>query len=289
MSATRVELIGFDSLGIRSMATFLETSDIALFIDPAVSIAPMRYGLPPHEVELKRLEEVATRIATRAYESEVIVITHYHYDHHDLGELVPIDIYKGKTLLIKDPKNNINLSQRVRASKFLKRVAGLPKEVKVADSSISTYGGTRLLISRPTPHGPSPRLGYVVQVFVEDAEGSVLHTSDVEGPVNDDALSFMVENPADLIIVDGPPTYLFGLKRDVSDPNTAILKLSTYLSHNAPEFLVLDHHMLRDLNYGEFFRRLSPHLRGTKLLTAAEFMGREPELLEAGRKDLYGV
>lgn len=288
MLVTRVELIGFDSLGIRSMATFLETSGTTLFIDPAVSIAPVRYGLPPHEVELRRLEEIASKITSRAYESDVIVITHYHYDHHDLGDLVPTDIYKGKTLLIKDPRNNINISQRIRALKFLKRIAGLPKEVKVADFSINAYGGTSLHISKPTPHGPSPKLGYVIQVFVKDAEGSVLHTSDVEGPVNDDALHFMIENPADLVIVDGPPTYLLGLKKDVSDPNTALLKLTSYLSHNTPKFLVLDHHLLRDLSYGQFFRRLSPSLGNTKLLTAAEFMGREPELLEARRKDLYG-
>ncbi len=36
--------IAADSLGTRSMATFVETGDCGIFIDPAVSLAPRRYG-----------------------------------------------------------------------------------------------------------------------------------------------------------------------------------------------------------------------------------------------------
>lgn len=270
------------------MATFLETSDTTVFIDPAVSIAPIRYGLPPHEIELRRLNEIATKIASRAYESEIIIVTHYHYDHHDLGDLVPIDIYKSKAVLIKDPKNQINVSQRIRAARFLKRISGLPKEVKTADSGTYVHGDTIIKISHPTPHGPTPKLGYVIQVLVRDRDKKILFTSDVEGPVNKDAVDFMIENPADLVIVDGPPTYLLGTKKEVSDPEIALRELTRYLSLSTPEYLVIDHHLLRDLNYVKFYESLRPYLGKTKLLTAAEFMGREPELLEARRKELYG-
>ena len=285
--STRVELIGFDSFGIRSMATFLETQDTTIFIDPAVSIAPIRYGLPPHEIELRRLNEVATKITSRAYESEVIIVTHYHYDHHDLGDLVPIDIYRSKVVFIKDPQNNINVSQRIRAARFLKRISGLPKEVKIADSSMYFHGNTFIKISHPTFHGPTPKLGYVIQVLVKDSDKKLLFTSDVEGPVNKDAVEFMINNPADLVIVDGPPTYLFKAKKEVSDPEIALRELARYLTSYAPEYLIIDHHLLRDLNYVEFYESLKPYLRKTKLLTAAEFMGKEPELLEAKRKELY--
>lgn len=271
------------------MATFLETTDVTIFIDPAVSIAPIRYGLPPHEIELRRLSEVATKITSRAYESEIIVVTHYHYDHHDLGDLVPIDIYKNKIVLIKDPKNHINVSQRIRAAKFLKRIGGLPKEVRMADSSTYVYGNTVVKFSHPTPHGPTPKLGYVIQVLVKDADKKVLFTSDVEGPVNENAVNFMISNPADLVIVDGPPTYLLGTKKEVSDPEIALRELIRYLSLSTPNYLIIDHHLLRDLKYVRFYESLKPYLKETtKLVTAAEFMGREPELLEARRKELHG-
>ncbi|MEO3993498.1 MAG: hypothetical protein QN229_04290 [Desulfurococcaceae archaeon TW002] len=270
------------------MATFLETTDTTVFIDPAVSIAPIRYGLPPHEIELRRLNEVATKITSRAYESEIMIVSHYHYDHHDLGDLVPVDVYRNKIVLIKDPKNHINISQRIRAARFFKRISGLPKEIKIADSSTYAHGNTFIKVSYPTPHGPSPKLGYVIQVLVRDNDKKVLFTSDVEGPVNDDAVDFMINNPADLVIVDGPPIYLFGTKKEVSDPEIALRELIKYLSLSTPEYLIIDHHLLRDLNYIKFYESLKPYLRKTKLVTAAEFMGREPELLEAKRKALYG-
>jgi len=43
--------IAFDSLGVRSMATFGETADMKILIDPAAAPAPTRYGFPPHPVE----------------------------------------------------------------------------------------------------------------------------------------------------------------------------------------------------------------------------------------------
>jgi len=55
---TRVEPLAFDSMGIRSMATKVVIDEVAITIDPSVSIAPRRYGLPPHPKELRRLEEL---------------------------------------------------------------------------------------------------------------------------------------------------------------------------------------------------------------------------------------
>jgi len=53
----RIVPLSFDSLGARSMATYVETRDVKIFIDPGVSLAPSRYGLPPHEVEINVMAE----------------------------------------------------------------------------------------------------------------------------------------------------------------------------------------------------------------------------------------
>jgi predicted metallo-beta-lactamase superfamily hydrolase len=45
-----------------------------------VSLAPRRYGLPH------------TRLYDEAKSSDIIIITHYHYDHHDPGYIIPLDI-----------------------------------------------------------------------------------------------------------------------------------------------------------------------------------------------------
>ena len=44
----RIVPLAFDSFGVRSMATFVETDDLKVLIDPGVALAPVRYGLEPH-------------------------------------------------------------------------------------------------------------------------------------------------------------------------------------------------------------------------------------------------
>ncbi|HHH80168.1 MAG TPA: MBL fold metallo-hydrolase, partial [Thermoplasmatales archaeon] len=75
--------VASDSLGVRSMATYVETKDCKIFIDPSAALGPSRYGLPPHPVELEMLDETKKRIAEIAKGCDVLVISHYHYDHYD--------------------------------------------------------------------------------------------------------------------------------------------------------------------------------------------------------------
>ncbi len=282
----RLELIGFDSLGVRSMATFVETPDVSIFIDPAVSLAPRRFSLPPHEIEWRRLKEVASRITERALQADVIVITHYHYDHHDPGKYVPLEIYDGKFLIVKDPEHKINYSQRRRSTYFLKLVRNRVKDLAVGEGRTFTFGSTRLEISPPFPHGISDRLGYVIQVYVRDEDSSIVFSSDVEGPVSEGAKGFIIKKMPDILVLDGPPTYLSGSKF----PEEAVLKAQNNIKDillSGVRSLIVDHHLLRDLNYVEF---LAPLKRcGREVLTAAEAMGQEPQLLEALRPKLYGI
>ena len=44
--------LAFESLGVRSMATFVET-DHKILIDPGTSIAPKRFGYPPWKNEFE--------------------------------------------------------------------------------------------------------------------------------------------------------------------------------------------------------------------------------------------
>jgi len=43
--------IASDSLGVRSMAAYVETKDCKILIDPSAALGPKRYGLSPHEKE----------------------------------------------------------------------------------------------------------------------------------------------------------------------------------------------------------------------------------------------
>ncbi|MEM2289903.1 MAG: hypothetical protein QW356_02755 [Candidatus Hadarchaeales archaeon] len=60
-------------------------------------------------------ERGAMAIRRAAKRAQVVVISHYHYDHYLPGET---GIYKGKLLLAKNPNEYINDSQRTRAEEF---------------------------------------------------------------------------------------------------------------------------------------------------------------------------
>ncbi|MCC6022820.1 MAG: MBL fold metallo-hydrolase [Sulfolobales archaeon] len=277
-----IKPLAFDSLGVRSMATFISTPDINIIIDPSASLAPLRYGLPPHELEVRALHNSIEVIKNFISFSDVIVITHYHYDHHDPGKLIPLELLTSKELLVKDPVNMINVSQRIRASKFLKGVKEVGADIKIADGREFKYGKTLITISKPQQHGNNDKLGYVLMVSIRYEGYSIIFSSDIEGFLNDYSMKFI--EGADVAIIDGPPTYLINNAYSEDEIRACIENLAI-LSKKVGK-LVIDHHMLRDLNYRNIFNIIKD-LSGVNVITAAEFLGLEPNLLEARRRELY--
>ncbi|MEM4406101.1 MAG: MBL fold metallo-hydrolase [Candidatus Methanomethylicaceae archaeon] len=283
-----VELLAFDSMGVRSMCTFVDAGDLRIIIDPGVSLAPRRFGLPPHRLELERLNGLAKVITEKAAISDVIIITHYHYDHHDLGDIIPLEIYDKKIVLIKDPKNNINRSQGdFRAPLFLGIIKEKAEKVEVADGKSFQIGKTKIEFSRAVFHGSSSLLGYVVEVMVEADGDRVIHTSDVQGPISDDQMEFLLNKKPRLVIADGPMIYMLGYRYSYENLESSMRNLGRLIEEGVEE-LVVDHHFLRDKNYSQYMKGLEDAHPGAKICTAAEYMGKEVELLEAKRVELYG-
>jgi len=55
-----------DSLGVRSMATYVEAGATGLLIDPGATLAAARYGLPPSQEEWDALKRANDRISAYA-------------------------------------------------------------------------------------------------------------------------------------------------------------------------------------------------------------------------------
>ena len=51
----RVIPLAAESLGVRSMATYVEAADLGILIDPGATLAAARWGLPPAEAEWQAL------------------------------------------------------------------------------------------------------------------------------------------------------------------------------------------------------------------------------------------
>jgi hypothetical protein len=277
--------IAFDSLGTRGMATYVETDDVKILIDPGVSLAPIRFGLGPHPLELKRLDEHWNEIVKLAKKAEVLIITHYHYDHHNPWE--NLEIYDGKTVLIKHPTENINFSQKGRSAFFLDQIKDRPKKLEYADGKKYQFGKTKLEFSKAVFHGTNPRLGFVIEVFVDDGF-KFLHTSDVEGPNNDAQAEFILEKKPNLVFSDGPLSYImyrFGTKA----MNSSVENMIKIIEACPLESFITDHHFLRDLRWKDKISKVFEvaEKKKIKLETAAEYLGKDVDMLEAHRKELF--
>lgn len=283
-----IKLIAFDSLGVRSQSTFIQTKDILIHIDPAAALAPRRFGLPPHRVEVEKLYELVEEISEYLKEAEIVIITHYHYDHHDPNRLIPVELYRGKEVYVKHPKEKINISQRIRASRFLKMIKQYAKEIKIADNNFIVKGGTTIKFSEPVPHGVNDRLGYVVEVSISDKEHSLVYTSDVEGPVLENQLRFILSEKPEIAIIDGPLTYMLGYRFSQEDLDNAVDNLKKIVSSGV-KTMILDHHLVRDPDYKDRIAEVLDYAKifKVKVLTAAEFMGKPVNVLEVKRKELY--
>jgi len=267
-----------DSLGTRSMAAYVEASDVKILIDPGVAIAPNRNGRPPHPLEVKLMLAEWKKIKKYAKKADILILTHYHYDHHNPEEP---KIYKGKTVYLKHPLQKINKSQTKRASYFLKKLGSLPKEIEYSDGRTFKFGKTTIKFSPPVPHGWDDKLGYVTEVLIDDGKTKFIHTSDVEGATLKRQQNFITQNDPDVCLIDGPMTYIFGMK---TSPLGKIIQGTKRM-----KTLIVDHHYLRDSKWREKLAKefKTAQKRKLKLVCAAEFLKKKENLLEGLRKQLY--
>lgn len=274
--------IASDSLGVRSMATYVETKDCKIFIDPSAALGPSRYGLPPHLIEIETLTDTKEKIAEIADKCDILIISHYHYDHYDPNE----NFYDGKKVFAKDISKDINKSQLERGKEF-KDIVEKRCELIYCDNLKQKIGGTEITFSQPFFHGPkNVALGYVIMTTIDDGEKKLLHASDVQGPVTKEATDYILQQKPDLLIIDGPPTIFLGWKfskKNLEDASNNMVRIIEELECE----IILDHHLLRDLKYKENFSE--PYEKGKdRLKTFAEYLGKENNTLEAHRKELWG-
>jgi len=281
-----IKIIAADSMGTRSMATYVETEDIKLFIDPAAALGPLRYSLPPHKKEEAKLKEHIGEIIKHAKKCNVLIITHYHYDHYNPDEF--LEVFKDKTVYVKHPKENINKSQQQRSKHFLDKLQNLSKEIIYSDGQEAVFGNTKITFSPAVFHGTDSKLGYVTEVLIDDGKEKFLFTSDVEGLAVEEQAEFILKNCPDIILADGPMTYMLGYRYSYDNFNKSIANLLEIIAKCKSKYLILDHHLLRDLKWKERTKALYENAGKTKIVCAAEFMNLPLEMLEARRKELWG-
>ncbi len=281
----KVTPIAADSLGTRSMATFVEADDCNVFIDPSVRLAPKRYGRTPHRLEKERQKEHWNTIKECVKRCQVLVITHYHFDHHNPD--AP-SIYRGKTVLLKNPEEKINRNQKTRAKSFISKVGRYAREIHHADKDEFRFGSTVIEFSKPVQHGPTLRMGWVVEVAIRSGKKTFVHTSDVQGASERAQLEFVLDSDPDVVLMDGPFSMLMMMDkaRPLKRSEKNIIRI---IEETKVKDFLIDHHFLRELEYRERIPGIFKAAKRNKvnLTTCAGYLGKQEELLEARRKELY--
>ncbi|MCD6590692.1 MAG: MBL fold metallo-hydrolase [Candidatus Aenigmarchaeota archaeon] len=341
--------IWFDSLGAKSSCVLIATEDVKILIDPGIAI--MQPSFPAPLAKKLYLESLGLRkIKNAMKKADVIVISHYHYDHYLLNH---IELYKGKTMFVKNPNEYINDSQRKRAKEFFQSLygemldrefeeflsrkrklaypdplrelklamkrdfgdyAGRRKEVlkagyewfrrrterwnkwfeikgcdekklmvEYAEGRCFEFGKTRIRFTKPLFHGVEfSRVGWVFSTVVERKGEKIIHTSDVNGPIIEDYAEWIaMENP-DILVLDGPMTYMFGYLLNRTNLQRAVKNLVRILKTTDTKLIIYDHHLPREAKFREHTKEVWEVAKRLKkrLITAAEFLGKTPEVLK---------
>ncbi|MGB9742446.1 MAG: MBL fold metallo-hydrolase [candidate division WOR-3 bacterium] len=275
-----ITILGAESLGVRSMACLVKTSDRLVLIDPGVALAPRRFGFAPHQLELKRAAEVRNRIINILPGVTDIVISHFHGDHAPLKQPDPVQLsLTAFTTALRTARIYVKSRQantRLMNTRHLDFAAELGRHLIIADCRVEPG----LEFSFPVLHGQTGR-GTVLMTKITDSETVFVHASDIQ-LLDEQAVNIIINWQPDILFAAGPPIYLPQLSPAALNwAFTNALRLCRVV-----KTLILDHHLLRSLNGIDWLNRLRETCPG-RIISAAEWQGQQPELLEARRRQIY--
>jgi predicted metallo-beta-lactamase superfamily hydrolase len=274
-----IEIIGAESLGVRSLCTVVKTRDRKILIDPGLALGYTRFRLLPHPLQVAVGERIRKRIAEEWSTATDIVISHFHGDHVPLTDANPYQMnLKNVTSLNPD------------ALIWAKSTQLSPIETKRARDFSTAFNNTIIAMERksdgilsfsePVPHGKAESPERVIMTGIRD-DFMFVHASDIQ-LLNDEAIFQIVSWKPDIVLASGPPLYLH--KLSVADMEEA-WRNAISLSQKVPT-LILDHHLMRGFEGAAWLNRLGSKV-ANRVLCSADFMGKQRILLEAGRPQLY--
>lgn len=336
-------------MGAKSSCVYVSSWKTKLIIDPGAAI--MHPSFPGSLADkLGWLEAGRREVLKYLRRADYVVISHYHYDHFLPDEA---DVYKGKTLLIKDPNKFINDSQYKRAFDFLSRLhsdilngdlesvlgdatrveyynpmeslplarsldlgdynerrkellekglkwfkrrveewnsrKAIPEvnhpELRIifADGRQFEIGRLKVSFTPPIFHGIEfSRVGWVFMTKVSDGKSKLLHTSDVNGPIIEDYAEYIIREDPDILILDGPMTYMLGYTLNMINFKRVLNNLKRIIAETKSNPIILDHHLPRERRFKERLKEVYSiaESEGKEVLTAAEYLGEEPVVLK---------
>jgi len=161
------------------------------------------------------------------------------------------------------------------------REAGLPDGTRLVwgDGKSFSFGDVKVKVFPPWFHGIEyDRTGWVTPVLIDVPGARIMYSSDLMGPAIEDYASRIIAERPDILVLDGPPTYLFPYMLNRINLRRAVENAVRIIRECSPELVIYDHHLLRERRWRERVREVFEAAagEGVKLLTAAECLGSKP-------------
>ncbi|HHV23092.1 MAG: hypothetical protein PHG79_08000 [Methanosarcina sp.] len=277
----QIEILGCESFGARSLACVVKTDERTILIDPGVALARLRSGLLPHPVEVAAAFRIREKVLSAFGQATDVVISHFHGDHMPMKAedpyqlpieaLPPLDEIN---FWCKGPEkiSSLSLKRRHELSDFLGFL--LPASEGKKSGSMD--------FSSPVPHGAREKgFGTVMMTRICEGDEVFVHSSDIQLLDRKAVLKVLAWEPT-IVFTSGPPLYL---SHRVPEAGREAYENALLLAGHV-DTLILDHHLLRSFEGYSWLKEFAGKVEN-RVLCAAEFMGKTPELLEAQRKKLY--
>ena len=183
---------------------------------------------------------------------------------------------------------------------FLKRVEKWKQNKWITDSIksdkilISFIDGKHLVIddlriefTKPLYHGIEySRVGWVIAFKIEHLRSKIIYTSDVQGPTIEDYATWIINEDPEVLILDGPPTYLIPYSMNLINFRRTVNNLIRIIrSTKKLKLIIYDHHLTREYRYRERVKDVYAEgkERGVEVLTVAEYLGLDPAFKQIGK------
>ncbi|ABN70655.1 hypothetical protein Smar_1571 [Staphylothermus marinus F1] len=185
-----------------------------------------------------------------------------------------------RELLLKGKKWFHKLVDYWRKNPWIRDNIVLPDNTRIflGDGRKVQMGGAYVEIYPPWFHGVEyDKTGWVTPLYIVNRGYKIFYTSDLMGPIIEDYAYHISDLSPDLVIVDGPPTYLYPYMFNKINLDRAIDNMIKIID-SKPEIIIYDHHLLRDANWRKHVKKVIDYAKANKvaLITAAEAIGEKP-------------
>ncbi len=149
----------------------------------------------------------------------------------------------------------------------------------LGDEASVEYNGVRVRLLGSFFHGDFyERTGWVTPVLIEARGQRILYTSDLMGPVVEEYVWRLGKYRPEIVIADGPPTYMYPYKFSKRSLERALANIVRFIEEYRPILLIYDHHLLRERKWRERAKPLyeAANRVGIGVYTVAECLGQQP-------------